>query len=178
LISALAHKNRLSICAGFWEGGGEDLYSTLILADRTGQLDARTWKLNFKDGGNGLGRGMISAIIQGKRCAFALADDLYEDSLIDLLKALRVQVLVIPSYLVALEEELGGIVKGTMPASIAELIERARSTALKAGVHVVSVNSFSDENGPCGGGFIVDPNGESAVELPFFDDSPVEYTIP
>ncbi|MFP4580635.1 MAG: hypothetical protein ACLFQ6_07890 [Candidatus Sumerlaeia bacterium] len=177
IVSGFSAKKRITLAAGFFESLGEDHYTLLALADRTGQIELRTRKLTIDTDSEISSSTLVKARIQDRQVAFCLSDDLFEENFPKILRLYKIEILVIPAYLVALESEVAKVVRGEAPEAVEELLEKGRKVAVESGAYVAMVNSYADEDGPCGGGFIFGPDGKLEVEIPFFDENPVEYEI-
>lgn len=179
MVSAMAARRCVYISTGFWQASEDDHFAMLMLADRTGQMDARSQKLALEPNLDGIEPTLLTARIRGRKVSFNLSDDVFEQNLQKSIKLLSVQVVILPVYLAASAGEVQEE-EGALPASLRELMQQASLFARQTGVHVLAVNSISQENleiAPCGGGFVCDPSGEIVAERFVRDTNPLFYEI-
>jgi predicted amidohydrolase len=186
IFAAFAAKRSVYIAAGLLDPHGPPSRRTLVLADRTGQLDVRKFMLP-EAGSNGADAADeavgvdIMAPIAGVPIGIAMGRPLAGPSLPEEAMRTGARVICLLLHLTGSASEIRRVAVHNPPAALAALQEAMRRLAVETRVHVVAVNGVSGDTdtacGMCGGIFHFDPRGRLVSERRLYDEQALEFEI-
>ncbi|MFW6286396.1 MAG: hypothetical protein ACOC29_00500 [Candidatus Sumerlaeota bacterium] len=180
-LSALSRKRHARIATVLNTARNDHKQQTVILAERNGQIDARSHILPAESNNMHSAAPLVTTTIEGLHVGLTNAESLMTSTLRADAQLARLHILCVPLRFAGEPDETGRINADRSPRRLAELIETLAEIAREMQLVLIASNSIGPDTpekcGPCGGAWVYGPDGLRLAEIPILQEKSVTFTF-